>query len=47
MTKKNIQAGLIGFIAVILGFLGKAFYRDYIITNSINDFGMAGFLPGF
>lgn len=47
MTKKNIQAGLTGLTAVIFGFLGKAVYRDYININSINDFGIAGFLPSF
>lgn len=47
MAKKSITYGIIGLLATILGFLGKAFYRDYILSNSINDWGIAWFLPSY
>jgi len=47
MTKKSIACGSIGLIATVLGFLGKAFYRDYIHSNAINDWGIEGFLPSY
>jgi len=47
MSKKSIIFGLFGFGATIVGFLGKVFYRDYINSNRINDFGLAGFLPSY
>jgi hypothetical protein len=47
VTKKSITYGAIGLLATILGFLGKAFYRDYILSNSINDWGIAWFLPSY
>ncbi|WP_297690704.1 hypothetical protein [uncultured Eudoraea sp.] len=39
--------GIIGLIAVILGFLSKTIYRDYINLNKINDYGVAGSLPSY
>jgi len=39
--------GLIGLGATIAGFIGKAFYRDYINANKIKDFGLAEFLPSY
>ncbi|MGB5667514.1 MAG: VanZ family protein [Maribacter sp.] len=47
MTKSNRLFGLIGLLAVIIGFISKAFYRDYININKINDFGIAEFLPSY
>ena len=47
MTKSNRLFGLIGLLAVIIGFISKAFYRDYININEINDFGIAEFLPSY
>lgn len=39
--------GIIGLLAVILGFLSKTIYRDYINLNKINDYGVAGSLPSY
>ncbi len=39
--------GSAGFLAVALGFLGKSVYRDFIVSNQINDFGIEGFLPSY
>jgi hypothetical protein len=39
--------GIIGLLAVILGFLSKTIYRDYINLNEINDYGAAGSLPSY
>ncbi len=36
-----------GFSMVLLGFISKSFYRDYINLNHINDYGIAGFLPSY
>jgi hypothetical protein len=47
MTEKSRLFGLAGLIAVILGFIGKSFYREYIKLHEINDFGIAGFLPSY
>jgi len=47
MTKRNRLLGLIGLLAVVIGFISKAFYREYINVNEINDFGIAGFLPSY
>jgi hypothetical protein len=35
------------FIALILGFLSKLVYRDFIYSNNLNDFGLADSLPNF
>jgi len=47
MTKQSSLFGLIGFIAIIIGFLGKTYYRDYVNSTGINDYGIAGFLPSY
>ena len=47
ITKKNITFGLIGLFAVIIGFICKTVYRDYVKSNGINDYGIAGFLPSY
>ena len=39
--------GIIGLLSVILGFLSKTIYRDYINLNEINDLGVAGSLPSY
>jgi glycopeptide antibiotics resistance protein len=45
LPKKNILYGITGLIAVILGFLGKTVYRDFIRLHNVSDFGVSGFLP--
>lgn len=45
MERKNIIFGIVGFIAVIFGFISKAFYRPYISMHHINDFGIADSSP--
>jgi glycopeptide antibiotics resistance protein len=47
MEAKSKTYGIVGFIFVILGFTGKLFYRDYINSNHIHDFGISDFLPSF
>lgn len=47
MEVKQKASFLIGLIFVILGLLAKSFYRDYIISQGIDDFGLADVLPGF
>ena len=47
MTKQSKLYGLAGLIAVCLGLIGKAWYREFINQNSINDYGIAGFLPSY
>jgi hypothetical protein len=47
MTNQNRLLGLIGLIAIIIGFAGKTCYRDYVNLNGINDFGFAGSLPSY
>lgn len=47
MTKQSKLFGIIGFIAVVLGFTGKTCYRDYVNLSGMNDFGIAGFLPSY
>ena len=47
MIRQHRILGIIGLLAVIIGFLGKAIYRDFINFNDINDFGIAGFLPSY
>jgi L-lactate permease len=47
MNAKSRTYGIVGFIFVILGFIGKIFYRDYINSNHIDDFGISDFLPSF
>ncbi len=45
MNKKKVVFGLIGLTATVAGFVAKVFYRDYIYTNDIQDFGFAGAMP--
>ena len=47
MNIRNRFFGLIGLTATIIGFLCKVFYRDYINSNGIYDYGIAGFLPSY
>jgi hypothetical protein len=47
VKRENIIFGIIGFLAVLVGFLGKTVYRDFINLNGINDFGIAEFLPSY
>lgn len=47
MTKNSVIFGLTGFCATLIGFAAKAFYRNYILSNSISDFGIQGFLPSY
>ncbi|MFC2147779.1 MAG: VanZ family protein [Eudoraea sp.] len=47
MKQENKIFGIIGFLAVLMGFLSKVIYRDFINLNEINDYGIAGFLPSY
>ncbi len=47
MEDKHRASFLTGFIFVILGLLAKSVYRNYINSHGIDDFGLAGSLPGF
>lgn len=47
LEEKHKASFLIGIGFVIIGFLAKAFYREYINSNGIDDFGLAGSLPSF
>jgi MFS family permease len=47
MNKKSIILGLIGLGATLIGFLGKAFYREYVHSHKISDFGLNGYLPSY
>jgi len=47
MKSQQRVFGLLGLLAVLLGFVGKAFYREYIIDNRIDDYGIAAFLPSY
>ena len=47
MSKKSIAFGLPGLSAVVIGFVSKVFYRDYVNSNAIKDYGIAGFLPSY
>ena len=47
MKKDEKLNGIIGFIFFVLGFIAKGFYREFIISNEIDDFGVAGFLPSY
>jgi len=47
MSIKSRIFGVIGLISTIIGFSGKAFYRDFINANGIYDYGIAGFLPSY
>lgn len=47
MSKKSRIYGLLGFSSVVIGFICKVFYRNYINSNGINDYGIGGFLPSY
>ena len=47
LEEKHKASFLIGILFVVIGFLAKAFYREYINRNAIDDFGLAGSLPSF
>lgn len=47
LEEKHKVSFLIGLGFVIIGFLAKIFYRDYINRHGIDDFGLAGSLPSF
>lgn len=47
MEEKHKASFLIGIIIVVIGFLAKNFYREYINSHGIDDFGLAGSLPSF
>ncbi|MBP6795896.1 MAG: hypothetical protein KA143_12615 [Saprospiraceae bacterium] len=46
-SSQQWQAAAIGLIFVCIGFMAKVFYREYIYSHHINDFGMADWLPSF
>jgi len=47
LEEKHKASFLIGIVFIVLGFLGKVFYRQYINSHGIDDFGIAGSLPSF
>ena len=47
MEEKHKASFLIGLLFVIIGFVAKTFYREYIVSHGIDDFGLAGSLPSF
>ena len=47
LEEKHKASFLIGILFIVIGFLAKAFYREYINRNGIDDFGLAGSLPSF
>ena len=47
LLKESGSYFLVGLIAVILGFLSKAFYRPFIYSHNISDFKLADSLPSF
>ena len=47
MDKARIILGSVGLAIVVLGFSAKSFYRDHILSNEINDFGIQGFSPSY
>lgn len=47
LEEKHKAAFLIGIVFVVIGFLAKVFYRDFIISHGFDDFGLAGSLPSF
>jgi hypothetical protein len=47
LEEKHRLSFLIGLGFVIAGFLAKTYYRDYINSNGIDDFGLTGSLPSF
>ncbi|MCX6239519.1 MAG: hypothetical protein NTY07_18540 [Bacteroidia bacterium] len=47
LEEKHKASFLIGLGFVIIGFLTKVIYREYINSHGIDDFGLAGSLPSF
>jgi hypothetical protein len=47
LEEKHKTSFLIGILFVIIGFLAKGIYRNYINSHGIDDFGLAGSLPSF
>ena len=47
MKRQQRILGAFGLLAVVLGFIGKGFYRDYVNVHQVNDCGIAGFLPSY
>ena len=47
LEEKHKASFLIGIVFIVLGFIGKVFYREYINGHGIDDFGIAGSLPSF
>jgi hypothetical protein len=47
LEEKHKASFLIGILFVVIGFLAKVFYREYINSHGIDDFGLAGSLPSF
>jgi hypothetical protein len=47
LEEKHKASFLIGLGFVIIGFVAKAYYRGYINSHGIDDFGIAGSLPSF
>ena len=47
IEEKHKASFLIGLLFVIIGFVAKTFYREYIVSHGIDDFGLAGSLPSF
>ena len=47
LEEKHKASFLIGILFIVMGFMAKAFYREYINRNGIDDFGLAGSLPSF
>ena len=47
LKTENVKFGAIGLLAVVIGFMGKAFYRNFIYINEIDDYGLAGYLPSY
>ena len=47
LEEKHKASFLIGILFVVIGFLVKVFYRDYINSHGVEDFGLAGSLPSF
>lgn len=47
MTVKQKASFLIGLVFVIIGLVFKSYYRNYIVSHGIDDFGLANSLPSF
>ena len=47
MKQINLTYGITGLIAVITGFLLKAYYRPFAYQNDLADFGFADSAPSF